>query len=264
MTRVSSADGTPIAYERLGEGPPLIVVGGATCERARMRPVSEGLAGAFTVINYDRRGRGDSGDTAPYAVEREVEDLAAVIEAAGGTASVYGHSSGAGLALHAAAQGVPIAGLILHDPPYSPDQEEARREAREFAEHLRALLSEGRDGDAIEFFMVGVGVPPEMVGEMRGGSEWPALEALAPTLAYDSEVMGDISRGGAVPTDLASRVTASTLVLCGGAGPEWMVDVGNQLAHALPQGKLRVLEGQDHVVSPEVLAPVVEDFLSRR
>jgi pimeloyl-ACP methyl ester carboxylesterase len=116
----------------------------------------------------------------------------------------------------------------------------------------------------MEFFMTGVGMPPEMVAEMRGGPEWPALEVLAPTLAYDSEVMGDISRGGAVPADLAARVTVPALVLCGGAGPDFMVEVGRQLADALPRGELRVLQDQGHVVPPDVLAPVVEEFLAAR
>src|SRR5918992_320082 len=227
---VTSADGTPIAFERLGEGQPLIVIGGATSDRARMRDVAERFARDRTVINYDRRGRGESGDTQPYSVEREVEDIAALIEAAGGTASLYGHSSGAGLALHAAARDLPVDGLVLHEPPYSPDREEDRREARRYGEQLRALLGEGRRGDAVELFFTIVGMPKEMIGEMRRGPGWAALEALAPTLAYDSEVMGDVATGGAVPVELAGRVVAPTLVIVGGAGPEWMIDVGREVA----------------------------------
>jgi Alpha/beta hydrolase family len=261
LTQVMSADGTLIAFEQLGAGKPLIVVGGATCDGARMRPVAERLAQDFAVINYDRRGRGDSGDTLPYAVEREVEDLAALIARAGGTASVYGHSSGAGLALHAAAHGLPIDRLILHEPPYSPDLDEHRREAREFGEQLEVLLAEGRRGDAVELFFAVVGMPREMIDEMRQGPGWPSLEALAPTLAYDSEVIGGVSRGGAMPADLAGRVAAPALVLVGGASPDWMIDVGRQLAHAMPSGEHWVLDGQEHVVPPEILAPVVWDFL---
>src|SRR5215203_2178151 len=149
VAKVTSADGTPIAFERLGDGPPIIVVGGAICDRAMTRPTAEQLAQHFTVINYDRRGRGDSGDTAPYAVEREIEDLGALIAEAGGRASVYAHSSGAGLALHAAAQDLPIAKLVLHEPPYVPDGEEERRISREYAKNLKAILSEGRRGDAV-------------------------------------------------------------------------------------------------------------------
>lgn len=264
LTQVMSADGTLIAFEQMGYGEPLIVVGGATCDRARMRPVAERLAQDFAVINYDRRGRGESSDTLPYAVAREVEDVDALIVRAGGRASVYGHSSGAGLALHAAARGLAIDGLILHEPPYSPGLEEHRREAREYGEQLRALLSEGRRGDAVELFFKVVGMPPEMVAEMRQAPGWPALEALAPTLAYDSEVMGDVSTGGTVPVDLAGRVTARALVLVGGASPKWMIEVGRELADALQNGEHRVLKGQEHVVPPQILAPVVREFLAGR
>lgn len=262
LTQVMSADGTLIAFEQMGYGKPLIVVGGATCDAARMRPTAEYLARDLAVINYDRRGRGDSTDTLPYAVEREVEDLAALISRAGGRASVYGHSSGAALALHAAAHGLPIDRLILHEPPYSPDLEEHRREAREYGERLETVLAEGRRGDAIELFFTVVGMPPEMVTEMRQGPGWPPLEALAPTLAYDSEVMRDIAAGGTVPIDLAASATAPTLVLVGGASPVWMIDVGRELAGAMPNGAHRVLEGQEHVVPPELLAPVVREFLA--
>src|SRR5919205_4022109 len=156
---VASPDGTTIAVDRLGEGPPVIMVCGAMCDRALMRPTAEELAKHFTVFNYDRRGRGDSGDTAPYAVEREIEDIGALIAEAGGTASVYGHSSGAGLVLHATAHGLPIAKIVLHDPPYAPDgDQKARRSSREYGENLRAMLSKGRCGDAVELFMTLVGM----------------------------------------------------------------------------------------------------------
>jgi pimeloyl-ACP methyl ester carboxylesterase len=262
LTQAMSADGTLIAYEQMGAGPPLVLVAGASCDAARMRPTAEHLARDFAVINYDRRGRGESGDTLPYAIEREVEDLAALISRAGGKASVYGHSSGAALALHAAAQGLPIDWLILHEPPYSPDIEEHRREAREYRRQLEAMLAEGRRGDALELFFTLVGMPPDMVEEMRRGPGWPALEALAHTLAYDSAVMGDVSRGGAVPTDVARGVTTPTLVLVGGASPDWMIEVGRELADTVQDGRHRILEGQEHVVPPEILAPVLKEFLA--
>jgi pimeloyl-ACP methyl ester carboxylesterase len=168
VNRATSSDGTPIAFERFGGGPPVIVVGGATCDRAMTRPLARELARHFTVINYyDRRGRGDSGDTQPYAVEREIEDIGVLIAEAGGTASVYGHSSGAGLALRAAAHGLPITRLALHEPPYVPDGEEERRTSRAYGENLKAILSEDRRGDAVELFMTTVGVPAEVVGGMR-------------------------------------------------------------------------------------------------
>ena len=263
MERVRSKGGTTIAYERYGQGPPVIVVGGAACDRVVTRPLAERLASHFTVFNYDRRGRGDSGDTPPYAVEREIEDLAALIAVAGGTASVYGHSSGAGLVLHAAAHHLPIAKIVLHDPPYSPEgDEDARRSSREYGENLKAVLSEDRRGDAVELFMTMVGMPQEMVEGMRHTPGWAELEAIAPTLAYDSEVMGDIGRDGTIPVDQAGMVTVPALVLTGGADYPWMTDVGRRLADAMRNGRHRVLEGQEHAVPPEVLVPVLAEFLA--
>jgi pimeloyl-ACP methyl ester carboxylesterase len=263
VDKVTSRDGTPIAFDRLGDGPPVIVVCGAMCDRALMRPTAEELAKHFTVFNYDRRGRGDSGDTAPYAVEREIEDIGALINEAGETASVYGHSSGAGLVLHAAAHGLPIAKIVLHDPPYASDSdEEARRISREYGENLKAVLSEDRRGDAVELFMTMVGMPQEMIEGMRHTPRWAELEAIAPTLAYDSEVMGDISRDGTIPVDQASRVTVPAFVLTGGADYPWMTDVGRRLADVMPNGQHRVLEGQEHAVPPEVLVPVLDEVFA--
>src|SRR5215204_4595685 len=261
MNKVSSPDGTPIAFDRLGDGQPVIVVGGAMCDRALTGPTAKELAKRFTVINYDRRGRGDSGDTAPYAVERELEDLGALIAEAGGRASVYGHSSGAALALHAAVAGLPIAKLVLHEPAYVPDAEE-RRTSRKYAESIKVILSEGHRGDAVKLFFATVGMPQEMVDEMRQTPRWAELEAMAPTLAYDSEVMGDRSTGGTVPTDLVGRVTTESLVLVGGASPAWMIDIGRQIADVLPNGRHRILVGQEHVVTPEVLVPVLAEFFA--
>jgi pimeloyl-ACP methyl ester carboxylesterase len=262
MNRAKSGDGTSIAFERFGLGPPVIVVGGATCDRAMTRPLAEELAKDFTVINYDRRGRGDSGDAQPYAVEREVEDLGTLIAEVGSEAAVYGHSSGAALALHAAARGLPITRLALHEPPYVPEREEERRISREYGENLRAILAEGRRGDAVALFMTTVGMPEEMVEGMRAEPWWAGMEAVPPTLLYDSEIMGDISRGGTIPTDLLGAVTAPTLVLCGGASPEWMIDVGGRIAEGLPDGRLGVLEGQEHVVPPEILASVLTEYFT--
>jgi pimeloyl-ACP methyl ester carboxylesterase len=263
METVTSNDSTTIAFDRLGDGPPVIVVGGQLCDRALTRPTAEELAKRFTVFNYDRRGRGDSGDTAPYALEREVEDIGALIAEAGRTASVYAHSSGAALALRAAAAGLPIAKLVLHEPPYNPEGDEYRQHAtRKEAEHIRTLLAEDRRDDALEYFWRSIGMPQEMVDEMRQTPRWAQLEAMAPTMAYDSEVMGDVGRGGTIPADVAGAATTPTLVLSGGASPAWMIDVGRQLAVALPDGRHEVLEDQEHVVPPEVLVPVLEDFFS--
>jgi len=263
MKTVTSRDGTPLAFERLGHGPPVIAVCGAMCDRALMRPTAEALAKHFTVFNYDRRGRGDSGDTQSYTIGREIEDLDALITEAGGSAHVYGHSSGAGLALHAAAAGLSISRLVLHDPPYTPDgDEEARQATREYGEELKTLLSEGRRGHAVELLFTTVGMPREMVDGIRRTPRWAELEAMAPTLAYDSEVMGDVGREGTIPVVLASGMTTPALVLTGGADHTWMTDVGRQLAAVCPQGRHRVLEGQEHIVPPEVLVPVLTQFLA--
>lgn len=262
METVISSDGTLIAFDRSGEGPPVILVGGATCDRAMARPEAEELAKHFTVFNYDRRGRGDSGDTAPYEVEREIEGLGALIAEAGGTASVYGHSSGAALALRAAAKGLPIVKLVLHEPPYGPNNDEMRQASREYAEDLQVILTEDRRGDAVELFMTRVGMPQEMIEGMRHTPRWTELESMATTLAYDSEIMGDSSTGGTVPSDVVARATAESLVLVGGASPEWIIDAGKQVADTLPNGQLMVLEDQEHVVPPELLVPVLAEFFN--
>jgi pimeloyl-ACP methyl ester carboxylesterase len=255
-----SRDGTPIAFERLGDGEALILVGGALQGRATYHPLAEELSRHLTVVNYDRRGRGDSGDTAPYAVEREIEDLRALIAAAGGTASVYGHSSGAGLVLHAAARGLPLDKIVLHEPPFGSGSEEERRAEQEEAEQISALLAQNRRVDAVTFYFASMGLPTEVVQHLAHD---PAMLANAPTIRYDPyEVMSEHSRGGMTPAEQASRVTLPALVLAGGASPEWMIDASRQIADALPNGRLRVLEGHDHVVPPDVLAPVLAEYIT--
>ncbi|WP_448628406.1 alpha/beta fold hydrolase [Geodermatophilus sp. URMC 64] len=258
---VISADGTSIAYEVFGSGPPLITVCGATCDRALMRPTAQALGSHFRTVNYDRRGRGDSGDTFPYAIDREIEDIAALIDEVGGWAHLYGHSSGAGLVLHAVAAGVAARAFVLHDPPYSPEDETAQDEARRYGRTLRDLLGENRNAEAIETFCRLTGMPDEMIDEMRATSRWAELTALAPTLAYDSAVMGDIETGGEVPESLAARATRPGLVLVGGDSPPFMREVSRRLADLLPDGRHRVIEGHGHVVPPQVLAAVLAEHL---
>jgi pimeloyl-ACP methyl ester carboxylesterase len=218
------------------------------------------LSATFTVHAYDRRGRGASGDTPPYAVAREVEDLAAVIVEAGGTAFVHGMSSGGALTLKAAASGLAIGKLSLYEPPFSVDGD-AEKRARAYAQALAGLLTEGRRGDAAALFMSHVGMPSAMVQGMRGAPMWPALEAMAPTLAYDSAVMGD-ETGAAVPAGLIAGVEVPCLVIGGGASPGWMRTIGQTVADALPNGSYTVLAGQTHDVSIEALAPVLRDFFA--
>ena len=256
---VTSHDGTEIAFDRLGAGPPVVVVGGLLCDRQRMQDLADHLALWFTVVNYDRRGRGESGDTAPYAVAREVEDLEALIAELGDAASVYGHSSGAGLALHAAAAGLPIRRLVLHEPPYGPDDEESTVGAGHLADIVMAALAEDDRTDAIEQFMAASGLPPELVEEM--GRD-PRMQAMAPTMAYDFEVMGDVDRGGTIPEDVVRTVATPTLVIVGGASPDFFRDTGTRVAELLPDGMLTVLDGHDHGAPADVVAPVVARFLT--
>lgn len=255
---LTSADGTCIAIDRFGDGPPLIVVGGILCNRQRTRPLAEALGHGCAVFNVDRRGRGDSGDTAPYAVAREIEDLAAVIELAGGRAALYGHSSGAGLALNAAAAGLHISHLVLHEPPYGADDEESTRAARELAQSVVDALQAQRPGDAIEGFMTAAGVPPDMVARMVAD---PSMLAMAPTMRYDIEVMGELRHGGTLPEDLVRAVTVPTLVIAGGESPDFFRDTAARIANLLPSATYVVLDGQDHGASPEVVAPVVARFV---
>jgi pimeloyl-ACP methyl ester carboxylesterase len=255
MEDVTSKDGTRIAYDRSGEGPPVILVSGGSVDRFSNAPVGELLAGRFTVFNYDRRGRGPSGDTPPYAVQREVEDLEAVIGAAGGSAFVYGTSSGAALALEAAAAGLAITKLALWEPPYIMDP--AMRPPSDTAGTFERLVSEDRRGDAVEFFMATVvGMPAEFVAQARSQPWWSATEALAHTLAYDATVMGDYS----VPVDRAELINAPTLVIVGGASFPIMQETAQALAKALPNAEIRTLEGQSHDVAPEVITPALKEF----
>ena len=255
MEKVTSNDGTSIAYDRSGEGPAVILVSGGSVDRSSNAPVGALLADRFTVFNYDRRGRGPSGDAPPYAVQREVEDLEALIGAAGGSAFVYGTSSGAALVLEAAAAGLAITKLALWEPPYIIDP--AMRPPSDTAETFERLVSEGRRGDAVEFFMANVvGMPAEFVAQARSQPWWGATEALAHTLAYDATIMGDYS----VPVDRAELVAAPTLVITGGASFPFMHETAKALASALPNGEIRTLEGQSHDVAPQVIAPALSEF----
>lgn len=259
MPETTSADGTTIAYENTGSGPALVLVDGAMCHRAAgpMRPLAALLRDRFTVYTYDRRGRGESSDTTPYAVAREVEDLQALIAQAGGEAYVYGISSGAALVLAAAATDPSITKLALYEPPFMAEVEDGTR-AKVYTERLSELLGAGRRGDAVALFMTHVGVPPQAVAGMRAQPGWAALEAIAPTLAYDDQVLGD----GSVPRDLARAITVPALVLAGTAGPQGLQRAAKATAEALPTAGHRTLEGQTHDVSPDALAPVLAAFFA--
>ncbi len=263
MHLVTSKDGTPIAYDRQGRGPAVILVGGAFVDRSETAPLATELAAQFTVYNYDRRGRGQSGDTLPYAVEREIEDLQALIAEAGGSAHLYGVSSGGALVLEAAAAGIAADRLAVYEVPYDLAEDGPRRQ-REYVERLEGLLAEGRRGDAAELFMRLAGASEEMIAGARSSPMWPGLEAVAPSLAYDAACMGD----GRPPTERLARITRPTLVATGGASPESFVGGGGDffakaadaIAASIPQAQRQTIEGQTHMVDPKALAPVLERF----
>ena len=261
MEKVISGDGTAIAFDRSGEGPPVILVSGALQDRSGNAPLAALLADRFTVFNYDRRGRGDSGDTKPYAIEREVEDLEALIGQAGGSAAVYGTSSGGNLALRAASSGLAIKKLALWEPNFLVDDSRPAL-PEDYVEHLDELVSEGRRGDAVGYFMTtAVGMPSEFVAPMRGMPMWPAMEAVAHTLSYDGAVVRDDLRGRPVSTARVASVTIPALVIDGGTTP-WMSDGARELAGALPDARHSTLEGQPHNVDPGAIAPVLEGFFA--
>jgi pimeloyl-ACP methyl ester carboxylesterase len=261
MKKVTSADGTAIAYEEQGRGPALILVDGALCARGSKEGLAAALEPDFTVFRYDRRGRGDSGDTQPYAVEREVEDLMAVIGAAGGTALLYGHSSGCALVLHTAltAGTAAVPKIALYEAPCNDDPAAQDRWGA-YLRDLAAALADGRRGDAVALFMTLVGTPAEQIAGMRQSPFFPAMEAIAPTLAYDhAGLMGDTA---AVPVGKAAQVTVPALVMYGDASFPFMRETAQTLSAAMPQARLRAVEGQTHDVDQAVLAPVLAEFFT--
>jgi pimeloyl-ACP methyl ester carboxylesterase len=246
-----SADGTKIAYERTGDGPVLILAGGALNNRHSAGALVPLLAEKFSVVTFDRRGRGDSTDTPPYSPAREVEDLKAVIDAVGGSAMVFGHSSGAVLSLEAAAYGAVITRLAVNEPPYlTGNAETGSATLRE----IEAALDPGDRGTAVEIFIRGTGAPFDPA--MKTQPWFAGLEAVAHTLPYDLALVGDSS----VPVDRLAQVTAPTLGLYGGASPAWAAASIGAVVGAIPGATRKVLEGQTHAADPAVLAPVLIDY----
>ena len=266
MNTVRSKDGTTIAFDRSGDGPAVILVGGAFSYRAfgKMVELAELLAKDFTVVNYDRRGRGDSADTAPYAVEREIEDLGALIDAVGGSASVWGWSSGAVLGLRAAAHGFAIEKLAMYEPPFFVD-DSGRLPPPDFAARLDELTASDRRGEAVKYFMTqGMGVPSLFVTLMRFSPFWSKLKATAPTLRYDWAILGDTVAGRPLVASEWASVAAPTLVMAGEKSPEQLRRAARALVDVLPGSEHRLLKGQSHNVSMKALAPVVAEFFAAR
>jgi len=259
MRTVRSADGTEIAFDQTGQGPPVILVVGAFNDRSTGAPLANALEAQMTVLNYDRRGRGASGDTQPYAVEREVEDLDALIREAGGAAGVFGYSSGANLALEAAAHGLNITKLALYDAPFVVG-DDLPRPPKEIATQLAKLISANRRGDAVELYQTKlVGIPEPVVAQLRNAPFRPALEAIAHTLVYDATVVGDLT----LPTDRLRTIKAPTLAVYGSHSPALMGPAAKALAGALPNGQARALDGQSHDIVPSALAPVLLEFFGQ-
>lgn len=259
MQHVTSADGTPIAYDRTGEGPAVVLVGGAFGDRRE--PTLAGLAAllapSFTVCVYDRRGRGDSGDVHPYAVEREIDDLAALVAALGGEALVFGGSSGGALALEAAARGLPITRLAVFEPPYVTDP---ARPPLPGEKELTALVESGFRDQAVELFLTGgADLPAEMVAQMRAQPFWAAMEEVAHTLAYEAAVVGP----GPVPAERLAGVGVPVLVFAGSESSPRMRDAAAAVTAALPDARLHTLEGQAHgALDPAALAGLLTRFFT--
>ncbi|MFI5730770.1 alpha/beta fold hydrolase [Kribbella sp. NPDC051587] len=262
MHTTVSKDGTTIAYDRRGsEGPALVLVDGALCSRAQgpMPELAELLADHFTVYNYDRRGRGDSGDTADYAVEREIEDLAAMIEVAGGSAYVYGTSSGAALALAAANAGLPIEKLIAFEPPFVVDDTR-----KPMPSTFVADLEAREPADAVKYFMTkGVGLPGPMVTMMRLMPAWKQLKAMAHTLPYDARFVAPNGQGRPLDPAQWAAIGVPVLAVFGGKSPAWMKNSVAAVATAVPGAELHEVPGQTHMMAAKAIAPVITEYSTK-
>jgi pimeloyl-ACP methyl ester carboxylesterase len=265
MQTVTSRDGTRIAYDRHGSGPTVILVAGALGYRkfSKMDELAKLLAERFTVINYDRRGRGDSTEVKPFALEREIEDIAVLIEAEGGSASLWGWSSGGALALRAAAAGIGVERVSVYEVPFMVTPE-AKRPTRDYGERLDELVAAGdRDGAVKHFMRNAIGIPAPFVALMRLMPMWKGMKATAHTLPYDWAALGEHTMYGA-PLDPSewAPVTAPALVVYGANSPAVLQEGSRALAEVLPNAELRKLEGVSHNVKMDVLAPVLADFFA--
>jgi pimeloyl-ACP methyl ester carboxylesterase len=251
----TAADGTTLAYDRVGQGPALVFVPGVFNLRDTCAPIAAQLADDFTCFTYDRRARGDSSNTVPYAVEREVEDLQAVIDAAGGRAAVFGYSSGATLALRAAADGLPIDRLFLYEAPFRFDDHP--RAAPDLPQRLQRMVDEGRAADVVTTFQLeGIGLPPDVVAGIRKAPFFPALEAMAQSVVHDATVTGTMS----VPTSAMAAVQVPTVVMRGEQTWPVLAVAAERLADMLPDATLRVLSGAaDHGLEPRSTAAAIRE-----
>lgn len=254
---VTSADGTNIVVDRQGAGPAIVLIGAGPTNRYAAMGLAGLLAEHLTVFNYDRRGRGDSGDTQPYAVEREIEDLAAVLAYAGGSAAAYGTSGGAIWAVEAAHRGLSLGRLALWEPAYITDDETTRSRPVDYPAQLAALVQAGDAGAALDlFFTTAVGMPAEMVAFMHDAPFWPQMQADATGLVYDAQLIGDFR----IPTSRLATIVAPTLVIDGGTTP-WLTNSANGVAGVIPGARRHTLDGQPHNVADDAIAPVIVEFV---
>ena len=248
MQRVRSTDGTMIAVDRSGQGPGLVLITGAFTDRSSTKALASGLGERYTVYEFDRRGRGDSDKGGPYAIEREVEDLAAVIDAAGGSAYGFGHSSGGALALEAAARGVPLRAVVVYEPPFTTGPND------DLADELDDLAAAGRNSEASERFLA-LFTPQPVIDQMKTGPYWAHMTAYASTLSHEVR----LGNNGTVPADRLAKITVPVLALAGGDSPPWAREVANAIAEAVPNGQARVLADQTHGVADAVLIRVLRE-----
>lgn len=262
MAQVVSKDGTKIAYEKSGKGPAVILIDGAMGHRGHFGglPLAAALSGNFTVITYDRRGRGESEDTLPYAVDREIEDIEALIDTVGAHVNLYGFSSGAVLALRAAAKlKNKVRALAVLEPPFGDEDDAGRKEFQKNFRTLSTLLREGKKSEAVSFFLQDM-LPPSVLEGMKNSPGWNPMVKVAHTLAYDYQVMGD----GAMPAKIANSVTIPTLVLDGEESPGFKHAAANAMAGAMGNSERKTIKGHHTSVPPDVLAPLLIEFFKSR
>jgi len=264
MATVTSKDGTKIAFDKVGSGSAVILINGAMSFRAfdpMFAQLAELLSKDFTVYNYDRRGKGESGDTQPFTKNREIEDIQALIADAGGKAMLFGISSGGAIALEAAAATPSVSKLAVYEVPFIVDN--SRAPLKDYEGYTTQLVKEGKLDDLVEYFMTQVaGVPAEFVGGVKQDQGmWGGMKAIAPTIPYDAAFVGAYMEGKPLPVEHWAKVTMPVLVADGGASPEWMGHAADALAKVLPHASRETLTGQTHQVDATVLAPILREFI---
>lgn len=264
MPTVASKDGTKIAFEKVGSGPAVILVNGAMSYRrafdTTLEDLAELLSKDFTVYDYDRRGRGESGDTKPFTKEREIEDIQALIEDAGGEAMLVGFSSGGAVTLETAAITPGVKKAFVYEVPFIVD--DSRQPLDNYEGDTTKLVAEGKLDELLEYFVTVVaGIPAEFVGGIKQDQAmWERMRAIAPTIPHDAAFMSEFMKGKPLPAGYWSKVKVPVLVGDGGASPAWIRNAAEALAEALPNASRETFAGQTHSVDPKVIAPVIIEF----